>query len=658
MKKQLLWIVVLILGISMVVTFSLYGCKAEEAAAGEEVAEEAPAEEEVATEEGAFLGFPRSETLISDLATGRAGTPNNFNEWVGWKNRDRGMAQLMNEPLWTIDPALGQVINSLAAGPPEYNEDFTQLTINLREGVYWSDDVEFTADDVVFTIEYLKANQGMNYNLQMQQVENVYAADKYTVVIELTKPNSRFHVYFLDRWGCCWIMPKHVFEGVEDPTTFEYNPPLSLGPYVLNSFDPAGFWTVWEKRDDWDRTPTGMIYGEPAPKYVVFEAYSDVATKVMAMARHELDTTASNMTIEALKSVMMVDPSCTGFSADYPWTTVDDPCCTGLTINDLKYPFDNKDVRWALALSIDIVSYIATAFDGSATMTPILIPTVPLYLSAYFEPMQDWLADFTLDLGNGETFQPYDTGAPGRLAEYVTARGYTISEDLDFNSVFGYGWWKYAPDVAAKLLEKNGFSQDADGNWLLPDGTPWQITIVTNVVVGSPNYQNAFAAAHEWRKFGIDVTVLTTETNQEMSQNGEFDISTEPFPVSEAWGGHLDMYKSFDPWDSAYLEPTLGEPQYGHISRWTDPRMDEIITDLASTDWNDDEKITELGIAGLKVLVEEMPTIATFSIPGIIANDNYYWKNWPSINNDYIMPFHHWPNFKYMLPFLEPTGKQ
>jgi len=154
------------------------------------------------------MGFPRRETVFAQQLTGRVGTPDNFNEWVGWKNRDRGMAQLMNEPLWTIDPAIGEVINGLAAGPPQYSEDFTQMTVKLREGVYWSDGVEFTADDVVFTIETVKATEGLNYNVQLQTVENVYAPDKYTVVVELAEPNSRFHAYLLDRWGCLFIMPQ------------------------------------------------------------------------------------------------------------------------------------------------------------------------------------------------------------------------------------------------------------------------------------------------------------------------------------------------------------------------------------------------------------------------------------------------------------------
>jgi peptide/nickel transport system substrate-binding protein len=35
--------------------------------------------------------------------------------------------------------------NSLAAEKPIYNADFTQMTVKLRRGIYWSDGVEFTA---------------------------------------------------------------------------------------------------------------------------------------------------------------------------------------------------------------------------------------------------------------------------------------------------------------------------------------------------------------------------------------------------------------------------------------------------------------------------------------------------------------------------------
>ena len=112
-----------------------------------EVTAEAPEVESIDAPD--VLGvLPRNQTLIVDMLTGRAGSPSNFNEWVGWKNRDRGMQNLANEPLWSVDFATGEIIHGLADGDPIYNEDFTQVTIPLREGVTWDDGEPFTSADV------------------------------------------------------------------------------------------------------------------------------------------------------------------------------------------------------------------------------------------------------------------------------------------------------------------------------------------------------------------------------------------------------------------------------------------------------------------------------------------------------------------------------
>ncbi len=58
------------------------------------------------------------------------------------------------DTFWYIDPDKGLDgvwDNSLAAEKPIYNADFTEMTVKLRRGIYWSDGVEFTADDVVYT---------------------------------------------------------------------------------------------------------------------------------------------------------------------------------------------------------------------------------------------------------------------------------------------------------------------------------------------------------------------------------------------------------------------------------------------------------------------------------------------------------------------------
>ena len=133
---------------------------------------EAPA----AAEPSAGLGdLPRHETLIVDILTGRVGTPDDFNNWVGWKWRDRGMQNLANEPLWSVDFATGKIIPGLATGDPVYNDDFTALTIPLREGVTWDDGQPFTAADVVFTVETLMKHSGLVEQASEQEIADASA---------------------------------------------------------------------------------------------------------------------------------------------------------------------------------------------------------------------------------------------------------------------------------------------------------------------------------------------------------------------------------------------------------------------------------------------------------------------------------------------------
>jgi len=598
-------------------------------------------------------GISRSETFIADNLTGRAANPGNFNIWATWVWNDRGIQNLLLEPLWCVEYATGEIINALASEPPKYNSDFTELTIKLRKGVYWSDGVPFTADDLIYSIELSKNTPGFGYNSQMQQVKEVVKVDDYTVVIKLEEPNSRFHTYFLDRWGAFRPLPKHVFEKVDDPLTFTFNPPVGTGPYVLKSYDPGGYWTLWERREDWQRTPTGMLYGMPQPKYVLFITYGGPEKQVLAMAQHQLD--AADLTLEALKAVLSKVNTARAWRKDFPWTVNIDPAVTGLHFNNAKEPFNNPDVRWALTLAIDIVEYAANAFDGAVTLSPIHIPLTAAYYDWYFTKLEDWLKDFELDLGNGEKFKPYDPEAGIKLAEYAQKRGYPIPSDREtIKRVFGPGWWKYAPDVAEKLLKKHGFYRDRDGKWHLPSGDLWKISIIAPTNPAHPSYRNAFAAAQAWKKFGIDVTVQTTDAYGTLGPRGEFDVTTD-WPAAEPWGGHPDLFRTLDPFHSKYIVPIGENAPWGNYGRWSDPEMDRVIDEIQRTAWDDTEKLINLGVEGLKILVKEMPTIPTFNYPGVIAWDEYYWTNYPGAENMYAQPYHHWPNFKYMLPFLKPS---
>ena len=107
---------------------------------------------------------------------------------------------------------------------------------------------------------------------------------------------------------------------------------------------------------------------------------------------------------------------------------------------------------------------------------------------------------------------------------------------------------------------------------------------------------------------------------------------------------------------TSYWKP-LGEKRVGHQSRIYDEELDQYITAMESKDYSDPANI-DLAIAMAKRLIDLQPGVCVASFPGFMGLDNYYWTNYPTGDNPYAVPWYHWPNLKFVLPFLEPTGRQ
>ena len=172
--------------------------------------------------QGTINDLPRNETLIAENPEGTIKNAGWFNIWaINAGGQSTGLHQLGMDTFWYIDPDKGidgVWENSLAAEKPIYNADFTEMTVKLRRGIFWSDGVEFTADDVLYTIQTHMKTNGLRWSAPIQiNVADVSAPDRDTVVFKLKKPNSRFHALFTVRWNAMWMMPKHVFEQQRRP---------------------------------------------------------------------------------------------------------------------------------------------------------------------------------------------------------------------------------------------------------------------------------------------------------------------------------------------------------------------------------------------------------------------------------------------------------
>jgi peptide/nickel transport system substrate-binding protein len=245
----------------------------------------------VAQPSGLPVDVPREQLFVADQIF-RYSVTNNYNFWVNGPHTPHRHA-LMMETLWLRDQETGERLYDAAISDPKYNDDFSQMSVDLRDNIFWSDGVQFTADDLIYTVELLKSNQGLGANGWAAQLaeflESVEKTGDHSVQFNLKAPNPRFHTLFEARWNGVYMMPKHVFEKVEDPTTHTYNPPVVLGAYLPVQSDPNGFWELFKRRDDWQRTPAGIAAGNPGPEHVLTIFYGDSTRKAIAMSRGELD---------------------------------------------------------------------------------------------------------------------------------------------------------------------------------------------------------------------------------------------------------------------------------------------------------------------------------------------------------------------------------
>jgi peptide/nickel transport system substrate-binding protein len=607
-------------------------------------------------------GVLRHETLILENPTGRCENPDNFNRWApGMTTYSTGLQQLALDTLWYIDPDAGISTpwdNSLAVTKPIYNKDFTRMTAKLRKGIYWSDGVEFTADDVVYTVETCMAHPGvLAYGANFEVfVDKVYKTDDYTVVFELKKPNSRFHGLFTVRWSACFIMPKHIFEKVEDPVAFNFNPPVSLGPYVLKDYDKTGNWFLWERREDWQRTSLAR-FGMPQPKYALYINPGPSDKRVMAQIKHDLDV-IHDIAPEGMITLAKKNPTSKGWFKGFPWAHPD-PTLPALILNNERYPLNIKDVRWALTLLIDIVDVSLASYKGAATISAIAVPPTGGYLSWYFDSMEEWLGDFTLDIDiDGKPFHPYDSSATLRIAERARKDlgdiGNQVPTDpAEIKKALGYGWWKHAPDVAEKLLLRNGFTRDKAGKWLLPDGKPWKITLAVEGPARPIMTRGGTMIAEQWRKFGIDAKPVVIKLLWQSMSYGDGDAFMAW--CIETWGGHPDLFWFLESWHSDYYKPS-GEPVvFKNPMRFKNAELDSIIEGIQRLDF-DDPKCLELGLEYVKVCVEEMPLIPLMSYNVFTVCDEYYWEGFPTFENPYTNPVPNWANSKYMFTMIRPKA--
>lgn len=606
--------------------------------------------------QGLPVDVPREEMFVMDQIF-RYGVAGNYNIWTTAGTTPHRHA-LMNETLWYRDQETGELIYGAASSGPVYNEDFTQMNVDLRDNLYWSDDVQFTADDLVYTVETIMAVPDFGQSGWAAQfgqfLDSVEKTGDFSVQFNLKESNPRFHSMFETRWNGVYMMPKHIYETVEDKATFTFENPVVLGGYIPTQFDPNGFWELYERRADWERSPAGVITGNAGPQYVLTIFYGDSSRKAIAMSRGELDV-YFDADIEAFETTLDTTPTARSWYTDFPWAYPNEVSTRQFVFNYETDPlFQNKDVRWALALSLNIVELQTEYIGGVAKVTAIPVPPTASLAAAYHDPMEEWLTNLQIDLGDGEMYNVYDATVPDQIAAWAESQGYTVPGTA--RDVFGSGWWRFDPAAAEKLLLKNGFTRDGSGTWLTPEGEIWTIDLQS-----PPDENDAFrmanAAADMWSDFGIDVNLQGLERSVWDQNNfvGQFDISTPWYSFALA---SSDAWPEVRAWHPKYYAPN-GEdyrPLGGNsIMRLQDPKVGEYIDQMAVLDPSSEENLN-LSREFVQYWTENLYFITTISFKKFVTWDERYWTGFPTAESPNYQPLYWFQAGKFAIQSLQPTG--
>jgi peptide/nickel transport system substrate-binding protein len=607
------------------------------------------------------VGTPRSETLIVQTFDGKTDNPDNMNPLSGSYAIWRGFRELAWGYLWEMDTATGKSYPELAADLPKVLDDqHTQFEVALKKGTYWSDGTEFTADDVIYTLDTYFAGKGKLTYFGVPVITNYVKSykkiDNYTLQIETTHPAYDFATTLgVYTWGSAFnIVPKHVFEKQTDLAAFKNTNPVTLGPYTIKAFDPTGQWHLWQLRDDWQRSSWGAL-GQPAATYVFYKNFGDEQTRTLAFIKnqYDVDTFMSPDSIEAAKKQ---NPNIATFSKTLPFHDMGDACSYGIILNQQKAPLDKPEVRWALALALDLQNVGVNAMSGQFRASALPMADTQITQPAFFTPLQQWLKDLKLPDG----YQPYNPNFGADMVSKLTEMGMDASELPTGDAVaqnFGLGWWKADPTESEKLMNSVGFKKGADGFYAGADGKTWELELVIPSDWNKVMQRVGFSIADSWTKAGFKV-------NARQVDNGEFGKvqNTNSLLTTEVnWSSacifntnYLNSWRSIQP--ENLKDPNATDTISGNNPRITDQKVFDLIKQASSMDQTKPEFI-DTGRQVIQQMVQNMEYINMMNIPTTIPTNNTYWTNFPKQDNGYAVPYTWWSSFKKILVNIKPTGQ-
>jgi len=328
----------------------------------------------------------------------------------------------------------------LATGS-SWNAGFTTLTMTIRSGVKWSDGSPFSANDVLYTFNALKADPALDLNalwsVNSGPLTSVALQGTDQVVFTFNAPAQSYFYYVADQTP---IIPQHVWGSLNQSKLDSEadTSPVGTGPYLMSTCDQQNI-KYLRNTHYWQSKP-----GAPVPHVaeVDYPAFLSNTSANLYLAQGSAQWGAQY--IPNIQSYYIAkDPS-----KRHYWFPP--------TLNVSLYPnltnplLGNLAVRQAIAMAIDhkqVSQRGESGYEPPANQTGIVTPTY----NAWYEKSLDTL---TFDPTKAEQTLQAAGFTKGSNGIYANAQGKELS--FTIKTISGYTDWDASLQVITQELKAVG----------------------------------------------------------------------------------------------------------------------------------------------------------------------------------------------------------